>query len=347
MLHSVGVGVLSRALYGVPLVALFVVACAARAELAAAPAPRSEEISFRSGPVLLAGTLHLPAGPGRHPALVALHSASGGTRDFHAYAHLATELPGAGFAVLLFDRRGAGRSGGDAGSATFEDLAADALAAVSFLETRAEIDPARIGVWGVSQGGWLGPLAASHSKDVAFVVSVSGPGVSPARQMAYAAATALQVAHQTPEVVERALAVRSVVDDYYRGRVTREIAEQAVAGIRAEPWFGQVYLPGGGRLPDDPAHTKWFAEMDYDPLRAVERVHVPIAFFFAENDSWVPVEESIAAIQRATRSNPAVEIVRIAGADHLMETGVPDSGGPISATYVDQLLEWLRKTVAH
>ena len=63
-------------------------------------------------------------------------------------------------------------------------------------------------------------------------------------------------------------------------------------------------------------------------------------FFFAEKDRWVPVEESIANIRRAIPADRGT-IVRIRGADHFMETGTPDSGGPTSQRYVSRLMEWL------
>ena len=195
--------------------------------------------------------------------------------------------------MLLFDRRGSGASDGDFNAATFAVLAADGIAAVTFLRSREEIEPGCVGVWGMSQGGWLAPLAATMSDDIAFVVAVSAPGVSPAAQMDYAAARALRANDQPPGVIERALRVRAVVNDYYRGRAAESQAEQAVAGIRNEPWFGQVFLPNAGDLPRNPTQTKWYTEMDYDPLNAISRVRVPIVFFFAETDAWVPVEESI------------------------------------------------------
>jgi uncharacterized protein len=312
---------------------------------AASRTPTAEPLSFRNGNVTLSGTLYRPDGPGRHPGVVAFHSANGGTRDFHAYRHLATVLPAAGFAVLLFDRRGSGKSTGDFSTATLQDLAADGMAGITLLKSRPDIDPTRLGVWGISQGGWLGPLAATMSSDVAFVVSVSGPGVSPAAQMDYAAAHALRAADQPPAVVDRALRVRAVVNDYYRGRVTNRDAEQAIATIRNEPWFGQVFLPNSGNLPPNPKRTKWYVDMDYDPLQVLSRVRVPMALFFAEADAWVPVEESIANIQRATGPHSALMIARIPQADHLMETGTPDAGGPTSAQYETRLIEWLRQRV--
>ena len=304
---------------------------------------RREDVSFGNGSATLAGTLYLPPGPGPHPAIVAFHPASGGTRDFHAYRPLADLLAPAGFAVLLYDRRGEGGSTGDPASSTFEDLADDGLAGVALLRSRPDVDPARIGVWGVSQGGWLGPLAATRSRDVRFVVSVSGPGVTPARQMSYAAQFALEAAGESREVIDRALDVRAQLDDYYRGRAARADVERAVAGIRNEPWFDRVYLPGGGALPEDPAHARWRVEMDYDPLAVLARVDVPILFLFAETDKWVPIAESISNVRAATSSLPDVTIRRIPGTDHLMETGPPGSRGPISEAYERALVAWLRR----
>jgi dienelactone hydrolase len=324
-------------------IAAFVAVLLAVAAIRTTPgAPsRAEPVTFRNGDVTLAGTLYLPARAGRYPAVVVLHAANGGTRDYHAYQHLATALPPEGFAVLLFDRRGEGASTGDGRTATFTDLASDAIAGVSYLASRADIDRSRIGVWGMSQGGWLAPLAATMSRDIAFVVAVSAAAVGPAGQMDYTARHALEAAAQPSTVVEHALHVRAMLNDYYRGRVARRDAEVAIDSIRAEPWFGQVFLPNGGRLPDDPTKTKWYATLDYDPLIAVSKVTVPMAFFFAESDAYVPVEESMARTRGAARVSDLL-IRRITGTDHYMETGTPESGGATSAQYVQQLLDWLR-----
>ena len=301
-----------------------------------------ESVTFRNGTVRLAGTLYLPATSGRHPAIVVFHSASGASRYDPTYQHLVTDLPTIGYAVLLFDRRGSGESSGDFMTASFKDLAADGISAIQYLMTRKEIDHRRIGVWGISQGGWLGPLAATMSRDIAFVVTVSACGVSPAAQMDYAATYALEHSGQPPGVVRRALQVRAALNEYYRGRARREEVEAAVRSIRREPWFEQVFLPAAGDLPEDPTGSKWSLEMDYDPISVMERVRVPMAFFFGESDRWVPVDESIARIKGATQANPSVMIRRVQGTDHLMATGTPDSGGPVSRVYVNALLEWLR-----
>ena len=91
-------------------------------------------------------------------------------------------LAEAGFAVLLPDKRGSGRSEGDWRDTSFNALAADARAAVDVLKRQPGIDPDRIGLLGISQGGWIGPLAAHGHSDVAFVINVSGAALTPREQ---------------------------------------------------------------------------------------------------------------------------------------------------------------------
>src|SRR5262249_1785245 len=90
---------------------------------------------------------------------------------------LADHLTRAGIAVLRVDDRGVGGSTGVLSLATTSDLADDALAGVRFLKTRPRIAADRIGLLGHSEGGIIGPLAASRSADVAFLVLLAGTGV--------------------------------------------------------------------------------------------------------------------------------------------------------------------------
>lgn len=143
----------------------------------------AEEVRVESEGIELAGTLRLPArGQPPYPAAVILHG-SGPTvrRDLSEFHRLTAE----GMAVLTFDKRGAGESGGrlfrvDAESCgeVFDLLADDAVAMVDYLGTRSEIDASRIGLMGWSQAGWILPIAAEKRPDLAFLVALSGPAVS-------------------------------------------------------------------------------------------------------------------------------------------------------------------------
>lgn len=144
-------------------------------------AMRQLEVRFRSGRAVLAGTLTVPALRGLRPA-VAFVTGSGETS--RAYLpELQALFVRNGIAVLAYDKRGIGQSGGtypgEAPTAgTIDVLARDASAAVRFLAEQPEIDHARIGLAGHSQAGWIMPLAATRTSAVRFLVVFSGPAVT-------------------------------------------------------------------------------------------------------------------------------------------------------------------------
>jgi len=139
------------------------------------------EVRFRSGGALLAGTLSIPAGPGTHAA-VAFVQGSGATE--RAYLpDLNALLLHHGVAVLAYDKRGVGQSTGrypgeSPTADTIDTLARDAAAATRFLAAQPGIDPARVGLVGHSQAGWIVPLAASREHAVRFALLFSGPTVT-------------------------------------------------------------------------------------------------------------------------------------------------------------------------
>src|SRR5437763_10845535 len=151
------------------------------------------EFHVDRGDAVLAGSLTLP-GRVPAPALVAVHGAEAALRSYPLYEHLHAVLPGAGFAAVTFDRRGEGSSTGEPSGGRFELLADDAVAVVEHVAALPEIDTARVGLWGISQGGWVAPLAAARSARVAFLALVASAGVSPAEQMRWTVPRQLRLA---------------------------------------------------------------------------------------------------------------------------------------------------------
>ena len=267
--------------------------------------------------------------PAGDTAVVALHSASDGTRNFFLYKHLHQVLPPAGIGVVTFDRRGDGASTGDASRGRFELQAADALS------VREAIDAEHVGMWGFSQGGWIAPLAASQSDRVAFVVGVASTGVLPSEQMMYAVAQQLERAGYGAAVVKRVLALRRAYEDHVHGRAP-ERTEELAAELRAamdEPWWLLAFLPP---IPLDTEGCRlWIEEMDFDPVPIFEQVRVPALMFYGEDDSWTPVEPSVTAWREAR--GDTVDIVVVPEASHAMT--LPD--GRIAPEYEQKLVDWL------
>jgi len=154
--------------------------------------PPFETITFESGDVTIAGTLDLPAGEGPFRALVTIHGSPPLTRNDIYNLNISHFFVQHGYAVLRYDKRGAGESGGEytgvgteEGEAQVSILAEDALAGVEYLKNHELIDPNRIGLIGHSQAGWIIPLAASKSPDVAFMIISSGPTCTVGQEIYY------------------------------------------------------------------------------------------------------------------------------------------------------------------
>ncbi|RJL31686.1 alpha/beta hydrolase family protein [Bailinhaonella thermotolerans] len=130
---------------------------------------------------VLESTIYYPASPGRHPAMVFVHGSGSAKRS--EFVGQARRLAAAGIVTMSFDKRGVGYS---FRHRDFRLLADDALAALRVLRARPDVDPSRVGLWGVSEGSWVAPIAAAQSTEVAFLILVSAPNVSPLRQVAWA-----------------------------------------------------------------------------------------------------------------------------------------------------------------
>ncbi len=285
----------------------------------------AQELTIRNGLVSLAAT-YSPAGS---TAVVALHGAGAGTRDYQLFQHLHEVLPPAGIGVVTFDRRGEGHSTGDASRGRFEIQAQDALA------VREAIDVPRVGLWGLSQGGWIAPLAASMSDRIAFVVGLASTGVTPSEQMMYATAQQLERAGYGSATVKRALALRRAYEDHVHGRTPGREQElgQALVEAMKEPWWLLAFLPP---VPLDAEGCRlWIEEMDFDPFPVFEQVSVPALMFYGEDDAWTPVQPSVEAWREARGDE--VEIVVVPEASH--ELTMPD--GTVSLEYEQKLVEWL------
>jgi uncharacterized protein len=142
---------------------------------------RQLEVRFRSGAATLSGTLTVPPGSGRHAAVAFVHGSGATERSY--LPELQALLVRHGVAVLAYDKRGIGQSGGSypgesPTASTIDILARDAAAAVRFLRSQPEIDRARVGFAGHSQAGWIAPLAASRESAIRFLVILSGPTVT-------------------------------------------------------------------------------------------------------------------------------------------------------------------------
>ena len=141
-------------------------------------------VSYKSGALDIEAYLYLPAGPGPFPLVVYNHGSRAGLeRAEQPMQFIGRLLTEAGYAVIVPERRGYGKSGGqtyseevgaDNGAKMIARLEAevdDALAAVTYAATVPSIDVKHAAIMGFSFGGIVTVFAASRS--TAFVAAVN------------------------------------------------------------------------------------------------------------------------------------------------------------------------------
>jgi alpha-beta hydrolase superfamily lysophospholipase len=115
----------------------------------------TEEVSFASRGVLLDGTIAFPEAPGRHRGIVLIGGSGPSDRHNDGFFDALNEhLVAAGLVTLVYDKRGVGKSTGRWETATLDELAGDAGAALATLRAHPRSTPDAIGVMGHSEGGW-------------------------------------------------------------------------------------------------------------------------------------------------------------------------------------------------
>lgn len=236
----------------------------------------AEEVSF-AGPkgIRLGGTLTLPKGAGPFAAIVTITGSGQQDRDefiplaggVRLFRQVADTLSRRGIAVLRVDDRGLGASGGDATTSTTADFADDTRAAVVYLRSRREVDGARIGLIGHSEGGMIAPMVAATDPQLRAMIILAGPA-SKGAEISKA---------QNRYAIDQMPSLTATQRDSLYAVVVKEV--DAVKS--SNPWI-----------------SFWMA---YDPAVAARKVKAATLIVQGANDRQVPMAEAgkLAALIRA------------------------------------------------
>src|SRR5215470_11924761 len=132
------------------------------------PAGRRIEIPFDGS--RLVGILRRPAGEGPHPVMIMIPGLDSAKEELRSTEELFLER---GIATFSVDGPGQGEAEYDL--AIRGDWEVPGGAVIDYLQTEPGIDPGRIGVWGVSLGGYYAPRVASGDGRVKACVALAGP----------------------------------------------------------------------------------------------------------------------------------------------------------------------------
>ena len=266
------------------------------------------EISFQNQMqnLALAGLLFVPEGDGPFPAAIVIHGSGTSRRDNGWYLTLTKHLQNSGIVVLLPDKRGSEESEGNWRTSSFEDLATDTRAAIEYLREQQSVPISRIGVIGMSQGGWIAPLVAEQEDELAFLVSMVGSVVTPREQLLY----------------EENYNLRQV--GFLPG-VSNVLAYVGSANVRylAQPELYELIV-------------------DYDPLPYWRNISIDSLALFGADDTNVPSAESTKRLM--TLSNPNVRVKVYEGSGHALESPPGHGNSIIRGDALEEISNFIRDT---
>lgn len=309
------------------------------------------EVSFQNQSVELRGTLMLPAAESPSPAVVFLHGSGPQPRTgFRPYAE---EFARLGFASLFFDKRGSGESGGSWTTSSLEDLAGDALAAVDYLKAQERIDPDRIGFWGVSQAGWVAPLAYSRSQDIAFMILISGGGASPRESELHSYHMDFEKLGLSESEQAKGFEVLDMYFQYLDTGQNRSGLVERLEALEANRDSGLYELAHQllRVLPSQENQPNWRWVADYDPASDIANVTCPVLLMFGDRDEEQPTEIAVKRWREGLdkAGNDALTLMIFPGAGHGIRMGRHDDAGhsrpPFADGYREVMLGWLWRHV--
>lgn len=265
----------------------------------------------------LAGTLYQPNGKQRPgPATVLIHGS--GAQDRNGYASimavLADAMAAKGRAVLVYDKRGVGGSGGDWSRAGFATLAEDAIAGMTYLATRRDIDRSRIGLGGSSQAGWVAAaaLAAGAKPADVLLIGAAGTALTVAEQNLYNSEVRMRCARLSERDIAIALDQQRAFFAFLKDSARAPELDRLTVAGRLRPALTDWLFPDSAAT--DRSGGQWFTTLDprFDPLPLWRRYRGRMTFLFAEHDDSTPSQLAISrlrGVQATTRL--------LSGAQHL------------------------------
>jgi pimeloyl-ACP methyl ester carboxylesterase len=176
-------------------------------------------------------------------------------------------------------------------------------------------------LYGVSQGGWVALIAAALDARIQFVISNSGPGVSPAFQDRFRILNDLRQDGQEDTAIREA-------GEWLEDRAARLLSGQAPEEVlvRQESFRGKTWYEIATRYFDTVGMLGFLRRvLDFDPATILPQVQCPVLALLGASDVLVPVSESLAAFSSLLPPLPGNPhgIAVFPGAGHGLFTAAP------------------------
>jgi len=322
------------------------------------------EYENKSASITIAGTLTYPKTYGPFPAVILLNGSGPQDRDSDVFGHklflvLSDYLTRQGIAVLRADDRGVGGTTGSFEGSTTADFTEDALAGVQYLLSRKEINPKQIGLIGHSEGGMMGPIAASKSSDVSFVVMVAGVGIHFDDIILFQKELKWKKAGMNKEDLKLHCTWHHNVSEI----VTKDTNDDEAADeIRV--LYSRLSTEEQSRLNKTPesleGEIKWVLDpwrryaSKYNAASIISKVQCPVLAINGSKDMQVEASKNLKGIEKALKAggNTSYTIKELKGLNHLLQTA--DTGDESEYTTIEETIspyamkiiaDWIKEQV--
>jgi pimeloyl-ACP methyl ester carboxylesterase len=264
-----------------------------------------KRVTFRSGKLKLVGVMHLPddLAPGeRRPAIMVLHG-FGSNKNSSNCVEPCRMFTGWGYVTLRFDMRCCGESDGEPGRVICLEQVEDTQAALSFLQTRREVDPKRIGITGSSFGAAVAVYTGGVDKRVGCVISSGGWGHGEQK---------FRRQHPTEEGWARFMALLEE-GRRHRERTGKPLMIDRYNIVPIPPHLrGHLSKGSAAKFPAETAQSR-FNFCAEDVVGAI--APRPLLLLHSSDDSVTPTEQSVRMFQRAGQP---CDLHLFAETDHFM-----------------------------
>ena len=311
------------------------------------PELSEETVRFASGDASIAGVVVSPAGDGPFPAIVLIDGS--GETDRNNMRDFSIAFAQAGFVTLAYDKRGVGESTGDPEAwyyFSIDDLAADAAAGAEFLAMRDDVSKDRIGLFGISQGGWVAPLAATLTDSVSFMALKSASVTTIGEDRLFERSARLAAEGFSPDEVAESREMQATYQEFIRTGQGFEQFEHAWHENADKRWFSRVYRTDAFLNPEHRYH-QWYATVqEFDPVPLLSDLSIPVLWLFgdAEHDQLTPVAVSVDRVEGLQQQGKDYTVHVFPGTDHgIMPIDDPNAFPP----YAEPLMQWLNSVVAY
>lgn len=280
-----------------------------------------EEVEFQSGDLVLKGTLRSPRWGDSAPAFVMVHGSGPVTRrSMVVYAWLYALK---GYTTLAYDKRGTGASEGDPHEwreFSFDDLAADSVAAYKFLQSLPRIDRNKVGFFGGSQGGWVVSLAANQVESPAFITMVSASVSTVAEDRVFQRQAQVRHLFSEEAAAEASELIRA---DHLvtRTGLDYEKYTELWDAFQNRAWFEEVYRDEAPE-PVDSISRQWEKTiLDFDPQPLLRKIDAPTLWLFGDPslDRSAPVSLSVERLNAEKDSGACYRVIQINDTGHTLE----------------------------